>query len=263
MSLKIDKDYLKNKQYKKSNYLEARIAIHKYNTNSDSFYGWIWKKMNISDPVSILEIGCGTGSFWKENFSNLPEGASLLMTDFSDGMVEKAKNNLSDYNIEYKVEDIENIDFPDDSFDLIMAHHVVYHSENKDKALKELKRVVKPDGKVTITTNSEKHMLNVYEIGGRLDDNFPKDRIIDSFTEEIADKMLPQYFSDITKLVSEDLLKVTDLDVMIGYVQSAVEPRHIEIKSDFYDRYAEIVADEINEKGYFGIQKRSPLFICR
>ena len=34
-------------------------------------------------------------------------------------------------------------------------------------------------------------MLNVYEIGRKLDKNFPTDRIIDSWTEEVADKMLP------------------------------------------------------------------------
>ena len=47
---------------------------------------------------------------------------------------------------------------------------------------------------VVSLTNSEKHMLNVYEIGRSLDKNFPTDRIIDTFTEEIADKMLPKHF---------------------------------------------------------------------
>ena len=37
-------------------------------------------------------------------------------------------------------------------------------------------------------------MLNVYEIGRSLDKNFPTDRIIDSFTEEIADELLKNHF---------------------------------------------------------------------
>ena len=44
-------------------------------------------------------------------------------------------------------------------------------------------------------------MLNVYEIGRNLDKNFPTDRIIDSFTEEVADKMLPSHFNFEKKMV--------------------------------------------------------------
>ena len=63
---------------------------------------------------------------------------------------------------------------------------------HKEKAFREIKRVLKQDGYATITTNSARHMRVVYDIGKRLDPNFPTDRIIDSFTEEIADEILPK-----------------------------------------------------------------------
>ena len=87
------------------------------------------------------------------------------MTDFSQAMIKKAAKNLPAKDIEFQLADIENLIFTDNSFDIVMAHHVIYHAEDKDQALTELKRVVKSGGKITITTNSEKHMLNVYEIG--------------------------------------------------------------------------------------------------
>jgi ubiquinone/menaquinone biosynthesis C-methylase UbiE len=116
-------------------------------------------------------------------------------------MVDKIRESIKGDNIEFRVADIENLDFDDNSFDIVMAHHVIYHASNKDKALKELKRVVKNDGMVTVTTNSDSHMLNVYAIGRELDDNFPTDRIIDSFAEEIADTMLGDYFSSVNNPV--------------------------------------------------------------
>jgi len=263
MSLAINKDYLKDQQYKSSSNLDARIAIHKFNTSHESFYSWIWRKLEINKPVSVLDIGCGTGSFWAENLPHLPAESKLLLTDFSEGMVEKARKKISGTHVEFQVADIENLKYSDNSYDIVMAHHVIYHAGDKDKALSELKRVVKDDGVVSITTNSEKHMLNVYDIGRNLDNNFPTDRIIDSFTEEIADKMLENKFKQVIKHVSEDLLKVTDLEIMIGYVKSGVEPRNIKLADDFYDRYSEIVKKDIKEKGYFAIAKRSPLYICK
>jgi len=264
MVLDVNKKYLKEAQYKSSNNLQARIAIHqKFRTNPESFYSWIWKKLDLKKPQSILDIGCGTGEFWLENHAKLPEGSNVLMTDFSDGMVEKAKNKINFDEIKFGVADIDNLQYSNNSFDIVMAHHVIYHSENKDSALSELKRVVKPDGVVTITTNSEKHMLNVYTIAHSIDDNFSMVRNIDGFTEEDADKMLPKYFAKITKYIYEDLLKVTHVDIMIDYVKSTTEPRKMDLRSDFYDKYREVVENEIKEKGYFGILKRSPLFVCQ
>ena len=77
-----------------------------------------------------------------------------------------------------------------------MCHNVIYHAQDKNNALNNLQKCLKDHSNsfCSITTNSEKHMLNVYEIGRNLDKNFPTDRIIDSFTEEVADKMLPKHF---------------------------------------------------------------------
>jgi ubiquinone/menaquinone biosynthesis C-methylase UbiE len=262
MSIEINKDYLKNAQYKKSDYLEARIAIHKFTTSKETFQEWIWNQIKIEKPVKILEVGCGTGAFWKLHLSKLQAGSKVLMTDFSSAMIEKAKSNVSGDNVQFEVADVENLSYEDSSFDLVMAHHILYHASDKDKALKELKRVCKIDGRLTITTNSERHMLKVYETGQKLDPNFPTDRIIDTFTEEIADTDLPKCFANIDKRVCEEYLHVTDIDIMLDYVRSGVEPRNIKVSNDFYDRYREIVTGEIKDKGYYEIMKRSPLYIC-
>ena len=262
-NLEINKDYLKEKQYKKSNYLEARIAIHNFGSEQESLHGWVFRHLQITKPVKVLDVGCGTGIFWQENVAKLPAGSIVVLTDFSQGMVDKARQNVKGNNVSFEVADIENLKYADESFDIVMAHHVVYHAENKDKALKELRRVVKKDGFVTVTSNSERHMFNVYEIGKSLDHNFPTDRIIDSFTEEVADGMLLRYFSQVQKLVSEDLLKVTDMQILLDYVRTGVEPRNIAVASDFYEKYSVIAKKEMDAKGYFGIPKRSPLYICR
>ena len=105
-------------------------------------------------------------------------------------------------------------------------------------------------------------MLNVYEIGRNLDKNFPTDRIIDSFTEEVADKMLPKYFK-FEKKIEEEELRVTDWDILMGFVASGVEPRGIKLVDNFWDGYKKIYDEELKNNGYFKIIKRSPLYICK
>jgi len=105
-------------------------------------------------------------------------------------------------------------------------------------------------------------MLNVYEIGRNLDKNFPTDRIIDSFTEEIADELLKNHFKS-EKKVEEEELRVTDWEILKGFVASGVEPRGIELVGDFYENYKKIYDQEFQQNGYFRIIKRSPLYICK
>mgnify|MGYP006074941467 FL=1 len=272
MAEEINKSYLKEKQYKTTNYLEARIKIHQFTENKQSFHEWIFDKLDINKftkkPIKILDIAAGTGIFWKQNIAKLNDlQIDLTVTDFSDSMLEKSKQNLKDnnfYKINFEQADIEKLEKYKNQFDIILCHNAVYHSEDKDTALSNLKNCLNgdKDSFISITTNSEKHMLNVYEIGRSLDKNFPTDRIIDTFTEEIADLMLPKHFK-FNKIIEEEKLKVTDLDILMDYVASGVEPRNIVLKDSFYDEYRAIVKEEIDKLGYFQIIKRSPLYICK
>ena len=264
MSAAITKEYLRNLQYGTTANLDARIKIHQlFSTNPESFHAWIGRHLAFTGPVDVLEVGCGTGIFWTANLARLPEGSTLTLTDFSEAMVEKTRAKFSGRAVKVEVADVEDLPYDDDSFGIVNAHHIIYHTDDKARAFSEIKRVLRPDGFVTVTTNSERHMRIVYDIGRQLDPNFPTDRIIDNFTEEVADEMLPKYFSSIEKHVQEDLLKVDDLRALIDYVASGVTPRGMKVADGFYERYAAIAKKDMDEKGYFGIPKRSPLYICR
>ena len=271
MNEQINKSYLKDKQYKTTKYLEARIKIHSFTENKQSFQQWLFDQYDftsfINKKIKVLDVACGTGEFWKQNFKKFKDlNIELTMTDFSESMLEKSKKSLEDYkfHIVYELADIEKLEKYKNHFDIVFCHNAVYHAENKDVALKNLSSCLNNDKNsfISITTNSEKHMLNVYEIGRNLDKNFPTDRIIDSFTEEVADKMLPQYFKFEKKLELEKL-KVTDLEILMDYVASGVEPRNIRLKDSFYEEYSKIAKSEIDKKGYFEIIKRSTLYICK
>ena len=272
MKDEINKKYLKEKQYKTTKNLEARIKIHQFTKNKIGFHEWIFNQYDLSefeknnDEIKILDVGCGTGVFWKKNIDSFKKyKLNITFTDATSAMVEKEKINTAELNAKktFEIADIDNLDKYKGQFDIVFCHNVIYHAENKDNSVKNLKGCLndKPSSFCSITTNSEKHMLNVYEIGRNLDKNFPTDRIIDSFTEEIADQMLPKHFK-LEKKIEEEELRVTDWDILMGFVASGVEPRGIKLVDNFWDNYKKIYDEEFKKNGYFKIIKRSPLYIC-
>ena len=100
----------------------------------------------------VLEVGVGTGI-------SLPLYAPHLRifgTDISELMLEKAKKRVDELglkNVEgLAVMDAENLEFPDDSFDVVMAQYVVTAVPNPEKALDEFARVLRPGGELIILT---------------------------------------------------------------------------------------------------------------
>ena len=273
MAKEINKEYLKEQQYKSTKYLEARIKIHQFTKNKIGFHEWIFDQYDLSEfkkenkEIKILDVGCGTGVFWKKNLKNFSQfKLDITFTDATSAMIEKEKTNTAELNAKktFEIADVDNLDKYKDKFDIVFCHNVLYHADNKDKSIKNLKDCLNSNSKsfCSITTNSEKHMLNVYEIGRSLDKNFPTDRIIDTFTEEIADKMLPKHFK-IEKKIEEEELRVTDWEILMGFVASGVEPRGIKLVENFWDEYKKIFDQEFTKTGYFKIIKRSPLYICK
>ena len=271
MPEEISKEYLKEKQYKSTQYLEARIKIHQFTKNKIGFHEWIFNQYDLSgfkdQEIKVLDVGCGTGVFWKKNAKKFNKyKIDIVFTDFSEAMVEKEKLNTSELVAKknYEVADVENLEKFKGQFDIVLCHNVLYHAEDKNKALKNLNECLNNNTNsfCSITTNSEKHMLNVYQIGRDLDKNFPTDRIIDSFTEEVADELLKNHFKS-EKKVEEEELRVTDWEILKGFVASGVEPRGIKLVSDFYDNYKKIYDQEFKQNGFFKIIKRSPLYICK
>jgi len=100
----------------------------------------------------VLEVGVGTGI-------SLPlysPSLRIFGTDISEAMLKKAKQRVIEgrlRNIEgLSVMDAEKLEFPDNSFDVVMAQYVVTAVPNPEAALDEFARVVRPGGELIILT---------------------------------------------------------------------------------------------------------------
>jgi phosphatidylethanolamine/phosphatidyl-N-methylethanolamine N-methyltransferase len=100
----------------------------------------------------VLEVGVGTGISLPLYSPNV----RIFGTDISEAMLNKAKQRVAEArlkNIEgLAVMDAEQLEFPEDSFDVVMAQYVVTAVPNPEAALDEFARVLRPGGELIILT---------------------------------------------------------------------------------------------------------------
>jgi ubiquinone/menaquinone biosynthesis C-methylase UbiE len=106
----------------------------------------IRQKMLTRGWGKILEVGIGTG----HNIRFYPPGRNIIGIDISEGMLSKAKTKALNYpgNIHLLSMDVENLAFKDHSFDTIVTSCVFCSVPDPIAGLKEIRRVLKPNGKL-------------------------------------------------------------------------------------------------------------------
>jgi len=105
---------------------------------------------------SALDIGCSQGQF-TILLKNIVSKTTAV--DTSEEAIQRAKDKYADYkNIKFEVGELPLLKYGDDSFDLVIALEVLYYlrKEERNKALKEIKRILKKDGILLISVNINK-----------------------------------------------------------------------------------------------------------
>lgn len=109
----------------------------------------------------ILEVGVGTG----KNIEYYPEGIDIIAIDFSEKMLERAKEKAKRFNKKVNLVhmDAQDLKFSDDTFDTVFTTCVFCSVPDSIKGLKEIRRVCKPTGKIIMIEHvrSEKKILGL------------------------------------------------------------------------------------------------------
>jgi len=138
----------------------TEVATRRWNRTA-RYYGYVmavaervglrkWRRLLWSRVESsrVLEVGVGTGN----SFPYYPPDAEVTAVDFSEEMLKRAKRRATRRGVAVDLRrmDVQNLEFPEDSFDTVVASMVFCSIPDPVRGMREVERVCKRGGKVVL-----------------------------------------------------------------------------------------------------------------
>ena len=251
------------KQYASSKNLESRMSIYQYSIDPKTFSKWLTEQIIPHNNVKILELGCGTGDLWKDLKDSF-QNCEILLSDFSEGMLEKTRENLGENGFNYEIIDFHNIPYPDKTFDIIISNHNLYLALDLNKVLGEISRVIKDNGVFYSTTNSIEHLASLRELTNIADDRlWPNSVLTSIFGAETGIEILSNYFQYTDRRFYQNELRIKDFTPIINYFMSVRDEHVHQIIKQSMNKIRGKFDTEIRQYGYYKVKTKACLFICR
>lgn len=274
-------------QYQNATNISARISLHQlYSTNTQGWFPWIYTQCQIHENMHILELGCGNGALWRENYDLLPANTSIMLNDISEGMLRDTRreidlleqtaanrdadvaadqpntSGITGSRFTFNAFDCHLIPYEDKSFDLVIANHVLFYCDNLPEVLQEIRRVLRSDGRFVCSTYGCSHMKEITDLVQGFNSliTLSADKLYERFGLENGASLLAPYFANIHMEIYNDDLVVDQAEPLIEYILSC----HGNQNQYILDRYKDFRAyvEKKIKKG-FHITKYAGLFICK
>src|SRR5205085_5288868 len=162
LRLTLDDPQLVREEYADEHGLAARMAAQDATATGPDPYDLVFDAVKNADPQLVLEVGCGRGELAERMTRELD--ARVVGVDQSERMVELTNKR----GVEAIVGDVCDLPFRDGIFDCAVAAWMLYHAEDLDLALRELRRVIRSEGRVVAATSSERNLGELWELVGEV-----------------------------------------------------------------------------------------------
>ena len=252
-------------QYLNSSNISARIQLHtQYSKNKEGWFPWLYRMADIKLGETVLELGCGDGSFWLENLDKLPTGMNAVLSDISDGIVRETKDKLGMHagQMSFRVMDAHYIRANDNSFDVVIANHMLFYCEDLPLVFSEIRRVLKPGGRLVCSTYGASHMKEISKLVQEFDDRIvlSADVLYEKFGKENGYDILSAFFKEVRWHAYEDNLVVTKPEPLIAYIMSCHGNQNRYIVDKYHDFYCFVKKQ--TEKPFY-ITKEAGVFLAK
>lgn len=158
-----DREYLEY-QYGDSEKLRIRIEAHeRYSENGDDFIEWSHVPLDPRPGMLVLDVGCGFGGH-HPRFAG--RGARVVGVDQSAGLVREARRRAIAQGLPVVVAraDARALPLADATCDRVAAFHMLFHLPEPLLSLQEMRRVLKPTGRVVMSTNAADHTTRLWDL---------------------------------------------------------------------------------------------------
>lgn len=194
------------RQYADEGNLEARRSIYDRQEGVDP-RETAFTAIAEARPRRILEVGGGPGELAARLAGELV--AEVVMVDLSARMVELARRR----GVDARIGDVQDLPFPEGSFDVAVAAWMLYHVPDLDRGLRELARVLRPGGRLVAVTNGADHLREIRRLArGAMWEQV--------FRAEEAGSILERHFSRVERRDAPGWVTIDDEQVLRDYVAS-------------------------------------------
>jgi SAM-dependent methyltransferase len=159
----------------------------------------------------VLEVGCGPGVFAARLLEECP-GIALLATDQSYALVQLAIER----GVTATMMDVQQLLSPDDAYDVVVAMWMLYHVPDLDRGLAELRRVLRPGGRLVAVTNGDEHLADLRRDAGGAP-------VLTTFSSENGETALRRHFDTVEREDLETRAVFADRAAALAYLESSGE----------------------------------------
>lgn len=227
-------------EFKNTQNLNTRIKLHEcFSTNKMGWYNFLRKQIDFSKVNRLLEIGSGNGELWKEIPVSL-RNREIYLSDNSAGMIDELKKHFGD-KFSYFVFNAEAIPFRKNSFDTVIANHVLFYLNDFNRGISEIARVLKKDGWLYASTYGNKHMREIDLLVKQFDPHIvlQDQNLSEQFGLENGKDKLKHDFKNIVMIAYPDSLLIDDAGLLFDYIVSC------------YGNQNTIIGNRVNELKLF------------
>ncbi len=232
-------------------YLRVRQEIHEQYTHPRVDYaGWVIERAAWAAPKRLLDIGAGSGLYHPAVAERYPN-IEYYALDLGYSMLRHHPQPAH-----LLVADAQRIPFADGSFDVVMAHHMLFYVENIDQAMGEFKRVLSPDGTLVTATNSVQTMPEFQALFRRAllllsSQVRPNSQYLvpphNTYTLENGVRRLARYFHTVIRHDLPTMLVFPEIEPVITYLNSLRAFREATLPPDVtWEALMEAMYDQVN-----------------
>lgn len=251
-------------QYGTAQNLAVRIDVHeRFSTNPYRWMRWVFDHFDLPEPCRVLELGCGVGKLWTENADRIRSTWAITVSDFSAAMLAATKTNLASVQgtFAFQQVDVEHIPFAAQTFDAVIANHMLYYARDVDGAVAEISRVLKPGATLYASTNGMRHLKEIDDlIVGFRGGARPIASVITTFNLDTGQAILARHFARVHVDKQANALRITDPDALSAFCRSVTRAA---IPAESQAAFATYVAKHIQAHGgLLHVEKDGGLFVA-
>lgn len=134
---------------------------------SAAFGLFMFKHLELKNQMTVIDLGCGTGFPLFEIAGRIGSSSKIFGIDPWKNACQRAQAKLEQYgykNVEILNQSAEVLPFENNSIDLIVSNLGINNFDKKEMVFTECSRVLKPGGRLVLTTNINGHWETFYEI---------------------------------------------------------------------------------------------------